>query len=143
MAPTNAIEPDPSFEDEESEGEESEDAETDEQANLVESDIFNILLGGSYTHPPISEVTLKEENEEPILNSDSKGRFKGVQYSRKENIKDPTTPKDPSKGDPSPKQAPPKESLPEIPPKKDPPTKANREKDPPRKENIKKKKKGQ
>lgn len=49
-------------EDEESKGEESEDEKTDEHSKLVESDILNIFLGGSYTHPPISEITLKEEN---------------------------------------------------------------------------------
>lgn len=38
----------------------SDDEEVDEQANLVESDVFNILLGGSYTYPPISELTIKE-----------------------------------------------------------------------------------
>jgi len=44
---------------------------TNEQANLMEVGVFNILLGGSYTHPLVSEVILKEEKEEPILNVDS------------------------------------------------------------------------
>jgi len=55
----DAMEQDSSSEDEQSEKGKSDDEEVDEQANLVESDVFNILLGGSYTHPPISEVTVK------------------------------------------------------------------------------------
>lgn len=54
-------------------------------------------------HPPISEVTLKGEKEESILNFDSKGRSKGVQYSRKENNKEPATSKEPFKEDSLPK----------------------------------------
>lgn len=142
LAPTNVVEPNSSSEDEESEGEESEVEQTDELANLVESEIFNILLGGSYIHPSITEVTLREEKEESILKFDSKGRFKGFQYPQKEKGKDPSTSKEPSKEDPSPKKAPSKESIPEIPPKKDPSMKANPKKDPPRKEYIKKKEKG-
>ena len=100
LVPSNAVEQDSSFEDEQSESDESDDDETNEQANLVESDIFNILLGGSYTHPPISEVKTKYGKEELILNVDaSNGRFKGVQYSRKDNNKDPTTSKGPNKDD--------------------------------------------
>lgn len=49
LAPPNAVEQDSSFEDEESEKDESDDEEVDEQANLVEFDVFNISLGGSCT----------------------------------------------------------------------------------------------
>jgi len=87
LARTNVVELDSSSEDEESEGEESEDEQTGEKANLVESKISNIFLGGSYTHTPIIKVALKEENEESILNSNSQG----VQYSQKEKGKDPST----------------------------------------------------
>lgn len=58
LAPTNVVGKNTSSDDEE-----SEDEQIDEQANLVEADVFNIFLVGSYTHPPISEVTLKEEKE--------------------------------------------------------------------------------
>lgn len=130
LAPTNAVEQDSSSKDEQSDEDENNDGEVDEQTNLVEPDVFNILLGGSYTHPPISEVTFKEEKEEPILNADNSGRFKGVQYSQKDNNKDSTTSKEADKDDSIPKQVPPKESLPKDPPKKDPPKKANPKKGP-------------
>lgn len=60
LAPTNIVDQDSSFEDEPYESDESDDDEIDEQTNLVEVDIFNILLGGSYIHHPplpINEVT--------------------------------------------------------------------------------------
>lgn len=46
LAPTNAVEQDSSSEDEQSESDESDDEEVDEQANLIEFNVFNILLGG-------------------------------------------------------------------------------------------------
>jgi len=100
------------------------------------------LLGGSYTHPPISEVTCKEEVKEPILNVDDIGRFKVVHYSQKDNNKGPTTSKETIKDDSNPKKFFAKEPLPKNPPKKDPPTKANKKNHPPRKENTKKKENG-
>lgn len=95
-----------------------------------------------HAHPPINEVTFKEEEKEPILNVDDSGRFKGVEYSRKDNNKGLTTSKEPKKYGPTPKQVSPKELLPKSPPKKDSPTKANPKKDPPRKEKTMKKEKG-
>lgn len=80
LAPTNAIEQDSSFKDEQNDEDDSDEEEVKKQANIVESEAFNILLGGSYTHPPISEATIKEEKREPILNTNDSGRFKGVQY---------------------------------------------------------------
>lgn len=83
-------------------------------------DVFNILLGGSCTHPPISEVTIQEEKEEPILNADSSVRFKGVQYSQKDKHKDPATSEETNKDESPPKQAPPKDVPSKNPSKKDP-----------------------
>lgn len=137
LAPTNVVEQDSSFEDEHSYEDESDDEEVDEQANLVEFEAFNILLGGSYIYPPTGEVTIKEEKEEPILNIDDSGRFKGVQYSWKDNNKDFATSNEPNKDDSIPKQVSPKETLPKDPPKRDPPKKANSKKDPKKKETIK------
>ena len=137
MALTNAVEQDSSSDDEQSESDRSDDDETNYQTKLVESDVFNIFLGGSYTHPPISEVTIEEEKEDPILNVDDSGRFKGVQYSQKDNNKDPTTSKETNKNDSIPKQVPHKEPLLQDPHNKDPLKRANPKKDHKNKEYFK------
>jgi len=103
----------------------------------VEFKGFNIFLGGSYTHPPISEVIIKEEKREPILNANDSGRFKGVQYSRKNNNENPTTSKERNKNDSIPKQVPHKELLPKDPPKKNLSKKFDPKKDPQKKEPTK------
>jgi len=54
LAPTNAVEQDSSSEEEQNDEDESDDEEVDELANLVQINVFNILLGGSYTHLLIS-----------------------------------------------------------------------------------------
>jgi len=87
----------------------------------------------TYTHPLISEVTLKDEKDEHILIIDDGGRFKGVQYS-KNNEKNPsTTSEEPKKKESLPMQPPPKELA-----KKDPPKKGNTKKDSPKGEPKKK-----
>lgn len=92
LTPTNVVEQESSFKSEQRDEEESEDEENDEQANIVDSHAFNIMLGGTYDHPSISEVTLEEEKDKTILNVDDSGIFKGVQYSRK-NKDTPTSPR--------------------------------------------------
>ena len=103
LALTNVVEQESSSEDKQSDENESEDEEINEQTNIVESKAFNILLGGSYTHLPIREVTIKEEKNEPILNVDDSGKFKGIQYSRKNNDGSPTTYKETNKNESFPK----------------------------------------
>lgn len=125
------MEQESSSKDEQSDDEESED-EGGEKTNIAETRAFNIMLGCTYTRPFISKVTLEDEKDEPILNFDDGGRFKVVQYSRK-NDKNPSTSSEGSKKkEPPPKQSLPKERPPKEPSKKDPPKKDTIKKDPPK-----------
>ena len=96
-----------SSEHEQSDKEESEDEEGDEQENIVESCALNIMLVGTYNHASISEVTLKQEKDEPILNVDDSGRFKGAKYSGNNDKTPSTSFEDPNKKESPPKQSPP------------------------------------